>query len=174
MTLNQTELHPPTPLRHLEHPAAHVPERHDQCVGDGRTQPVTPSLFSTKTLDRKPLSPSISTQVLHHVAEQPRHVLPRDLPSAIKHLDDQELDRLIAAALTEQKRRGTKPVAAESAPVRKQRVELVGAPLTTGKLNAVRAAFKAGVKPTQIARQFGLSDADVRSALAELRAKHAG
>ena len=30
----------------------------------------------------------------------------------------------------------------------------------------VRAAFKAGVKPTQIARQFGLSDADVRRALA--------
>jgi hypothetical protein len=34
------------------------------------------------------------------------------------------------------------------------------------KLNAVRAAFKAGVKPTQIARQFGISQADVRKALA--------
>ena len=50
--------------------------------------------------------------------------------------------------------------------MRKERLKLVGAPLTTGKLNAVRAAFKAGVKPTLIARQFGLSDADVRSALA--------
>ena len=45
-------------------------------------------------------------------------------------------------------------------------MELVSAPLTTGKFNAVRAAFKAGVKPMQIARQFGLSDADVRRALA--------
>ena len=32
-------------------------------------------------------------------APKPRHDLPRDLPSAIKHLDDQELDRLITAAL---------------------------------------------------------------------------
>jgi hypothetical protein len=34
------------------------------------------------------------------------------------------------------------------------------------KLNAVRAAFKAGVKPSQIAWQFGLAQADVRKALA--------
>jgi hypothetical protein len=34
--------------------------------------------------------------------------------------------------------------------------------LTTGKLNAVRAAFKAGIKPPAIARQFGISQSDVR------------
>ena len=99
MIPSRTELNSPTPLFHLEHPAAHFPEQHDQRVGDGRTQPVTTDLFSTTTPDRKPPSPSVSTQVLHRVAEQPRHVLPRDLPSAIKHLDDQELDRLIAATL---------------------------------------------------------------------------
>jgi hypothetical protein len=38
--------------------------------------------------------------------------------------------------------------------------------LTPRKLNAVRAAFKAGLKPAQIARQFGLSQSDVRKALA--------
>jgi hypothetical protein len=38
--------------------------------------------------------------------------------------------------------------------------------LTTGKLNAVRAAFKAGVKPSAIARQFGISQSDVSKALA--------
>src|SRR6187397_2207463 len=101
-------------------------------------------------------------------APSPRHVLPRDLPAAIKHLDDRELARLVAAALAEQKRRGGKPVIASSKPLRKQRAEAVSAPLTTGKLNAVRAAFKAGVKPTQIARQFGLSNADMRKALASL------
>jgi hypothetical protein len=37
--------------------------------------------------------------------------------------------------------------------------------LTTGKLNAVRAAFKAGIKPSMIARQFGISQSDVRKAL---------
>jgi hypothetical protein len=30
----------------------------------------------------------------------------------------------------------------------------------------VRAAFKAGVKPSAIARQFGISQSDVRKALA--------
>ena len=39
------------------------------------------------------------------------------------------------------------------------------ASLTTGKLNAVRAAFKAGAKPAAIARQFGISQSDVRKAL---------
>jgi DNA-binding transcriptional regulator LsrR (DeoR family) len=37
---------------------------------------------------------------------------------------------------------------------------------TPGKVNAIRAAFKAGVKPPQIARQLGLSQSDVRKALA--------
>jgi hypothetical protein len=42
------------------------------------------------------------------------------------------------------------------------RTEVVAVHLTPGKLNAVRAAFKAGVEPSQIARQFGLSQSDVR------------
>jgi hypothetical protein len=41
-----------------------------------------------------------------------------------------------------------------------------GASLTQGQLNAVRAAFKAGVKVLMIARQFGISQSDVRKALA--------
>ena len=161
MIPNRTELHSPTPLFHLEHPAAHFPKRHDQLTGDDRSQPVTADLFS-EALDPR-LVPS--STIIPKATPQPRHVLPRDLPSAIKHLNDKELDQLVAAALAEQKRRGAKFAVTPSPPIRKQRVELAGAPLTTGKLNAVRAAFKAGVKPTQIARQFGLSDADVRSAL---------
>jgi hypothetical protein len=94
-----------------------------------------------------------------------RHVLPKDLPGAIKQLDDQELDRLLAAALAEQKRRGRKPSASTETPAKPQ-VEAAVINLTPGKLNAVRAAFKAGVKPAQIARQFGLSHSDVRTALA--------
>jgi hypothetical protein len=39
----------------------------------------------------------------------------------------------------------------------------VAAPV--GKLNAIRAAFKAGVTPSQIARELGLSQSDVRKAL---------
>jgi transposase-like protein len=37
--------------------------------------------------------------------------------------------------------------------------------LTRGQMNAVRAAFKAGVTPARIARQFGLSQSEVRKAL---------
>ncbi len=38
--------------------------------------------------------------------------------------------------------------------------------LTRGQMNAVRAAFKAGNTPPRISRQFGLTQADVRKALA--------
>jgi hypothetical protein len=38
--------------------------------------------------------------------------------------------------------------------------------LTTGKLNAVRTAFKAGVRTSAIARQFGISQADLKKPLA--------
>jgi hypothetical protein len=38
--------------------------------------------------------------------------------------------------------------------------------LTRGQVNAVRAAFKAGIKPSLIARQFGISQSDVRKVLA--------
>jgi hypothetical protein len=45
----------------------------------------------------------------------------------------------------------------------------ITASLTTGKANAVRAAFKAGVKPPVIARQFGISRSDVSKVLASGR-----
>jgi hypothetical protein len=38
--------------------------------------------------------------------------------------------------------------------------------LTRGQVNAVRAAFKAGIKRSRIARQFGISQSDVRKVLA--------
>jgi hypothetical protein len=94
-----------------------------------------------------------------------RHVLPKDLPTAIRQLDDQELDRLLAAVLAEQKRRDRKPTVS-TATKDKPRTEAAAVHLTPGKMNAVRAAFKVGVKPSQIARQFGLSQSDVRKALA--------
>jgi hypothetical protein len=61
---------------------------------------------------------------------------------------------LLAAVLAEQKRRGRKP-AKSIEPRDKPRIEAAAVHLTPGKLNAVRAAFKAGLKPSQIARQFG-------------------
>ena len=38
--------------------------------------------------------------------------------------------------------------------------------LTQGQVNAVRAAFKAGITPSRIARQFGIFQSNIRKALA--------
>jgi hypothetical protein len=126
-------------------------------AANSRTRSMTPDLFSTASAPPPSSDPA--------AASLRRHVLPKDLPAAIKQLDDQELDRLQMAVLAEQKRRGRKPaVSGETSD--KPRIEAAVVHLTPGKMNAVRAAFKAGVKPAQIARQFGLSQADVRQALA--------
>jgi hypothetical protein len=93
-----------------------------------------------------------------------RHVLPNDLPTAIKHLEDQELDQLFAAVVAERLLRGMKPPVPDKIP-NKRSVEATAVSLTPGKLSAVRAAFKAGVTPTKIAKEFGLSQADVRSVM---------
>jgi predicted DNA binding protein len=40
-------------------------------------------------------------------------------------------------------------------------------PLTQSRINAIRAAFKAGVKPSTIARQFGVSRSAIQQALSD-------
>jgi hypothetical protein len=127
-------------------------------MASGRTRSTeTPDLFSAaspqETASRPP-KPTTSS----------RHVLPSDLPAAIKQLNDQELDQLEAAVTAEQQRRGKNPSAPEK-PLSK-RAEAPAVTLTPGKLSAVRAAFKAGVTPSRIAKQFGIAQADVRKVLA--------
>ena len=139
-------------------------------MGKSSDRSTTPDLFSrASTRERSSLSvnppPSSPTTTDAATPPSPRLVLPRDLPGAIQRLEDLDLDRLLSAALAEQQRRGRKPPVSDEN-VRKRRVEAVAQPLTQGKLNAVRAAFKAGVSPSKIARQFGLSQSDVRKALA--------
>jgi hypothetical protein len=126
-----------------------------------RARSSTPDLFASAPIGE---APSRSSESLVPPGAIPsRHVLPADLPNAVRQLNDQELDQLLSAVIVEQKRRG-KQLAAVS---RKEGVEAFAAvPLTQGKLNAVRAAFKAGVTPSRIARQFGISQSDVRKALA--------
>jgi hypothetical protein len=114
-----------------------------------------------------------------------RHVLPRDLSNALKQVDDGELDRLFAATRHELQRRGSsltstagirptthmgteqrasdQSTATEESLERRQPEELA---LTQGQVNAVRATFKAGITPSRIARQFGISQSDVRKVLA--------
>ena len=82
-------------------------------------------------------------------------------------MDDVEIDELLTAVTVEAERRGRLPRSPDAKLQRRKGTAEDGTgSLTTGKLNAVRASFKAGVKPSAIARQFGISQSDVRKALA--------
>jgi hypothetical protein len=151
-------------------------------VKRNRNQQATPDLFS-----RAPSGePSPPPRAKQPSAQKRRHVLPKDLPNAVKHLDDRELDLLITASLQEAKRRGRllpsvqantpdQSVQKQSSPTdkssqrRRQQVGMATVLLTRGQINAVHAAFKAGIKPSTIARQFGISQSDVRKVLTSLR-----
>jgi hypothetical protein len=100
----------------------------------------------------------------------PSYALPTNLPSALRHLDDDQLDRLLAAVISELKQRGKKLLVSNE-PLGKQHTKQVAPPLAQGKLNAVHAAFKAGVRPSRIAKQFGISQSDVRKVLASEKKK---
>jgi len=48
----------------------------------------------------------------------------------------------------------------------RRRLNIVEVSLTRGQVNAIRSAYKAGITPARIARQFGVSQSNVRKALA--------
>ncbi len=126
-----------------------------------------PDLFSSTGRESSSLSPvgpssaAVSRETKRATSSQ--HILPRDLDAAVRQLDDKELDKLVSVALQERDRR-RRLLAHDESP-RKGKPETVAASLPQGKLNAVRAAFKAGVTPARIAREFGLSRSDVQRAL---------
>ena len=120
-----------------------------------------------------------------------RYVLPKNLGHAVKQLSDGELDALFKVAFHEAKRRGRLPstVGTDSSPSscpppdlltkrssttdksKRRQVDVAEISLTRGQVNAVRSAFKAGITPSRIARQFGISQSNVRKALASDESK---
>lgn len=150
-------------------------------MGSDRIQPPTPDQFSAGGTEGQPHNAGSEPALIHRA---PKPVLPKDLPKALGYLDDQVLDRLLGAAIDEVKRRGRLPpgfegssaktVAGSAEPIsppteassRPRRRQMAPPSLTRGQVNAVRAAFKAGITPSRIARQFGLTQSDVRKALA--------
>jgi hypothetical protein len=158
-------------------------------MGRESTRHTTPDLFSTGGV-RETSAASIksgSDTAARIPSVSQRHVLPKNLDFAVRQLTDDELMQLLEVALRESKRRGKslfgiggdpimqssrqteeltlKHPKLENASNRKQ-VEVAEVALSPGKLNAVRAAFRAGVTPSRIARQFGISQANVRKVLA--------
>src|SRR6266545_2448166 len=57
-------------------------------MGRDRTQQATPDLFSTAAFRDS----SLPAKKQDSSAQKQRHVLPKDLSNAVKHLNDQELD----------------------------------------------------------------------------------
>src|SRR5262245_17421458 len=140
-----------------------------------RTQPM-PDLFGA-VADHEPhhgparLTSIRPTSAVMSTADKssPRYVLPKDLSNALQQLDDLELDRLIAASRHELQRRGrlmtsapeirptthispgeltSKPsIAKDSLSERQQLPEPKGT-LKQGQVNAVLAAFAAGIPPS--------------------------
>jgi hypothetical protein len=94
-----------------------------------------------------------------------RYALPADLSGALSQLDDQQFERLLSAVNEEQKRRGKDGYPDHGRSDIKPQTEATNVTLPKGKLRAIHAAYRAGVKPAQIARHFGVSQGDVRKAL---------
>jgi hypothetical protein len=152
----------------------------------GRNQQATPDLFSTASVRETTSSPIKQVSATEAPANNSqRYVLPEDLPNAVKRLTDRELDLLIAVSINEAKRWGRLPpsvqpkapdgsIAKQSSSRHKRQVELATVSLTRSQVNAVRAAFKAGITPSRIARQFGISQSDVRKVLASYIAMQRG
>ena len=142
-----------------------------------RIEELSPDLFTRTAATKSPPEAELVAPKIDAPAAQPaspRHLLPKDLPRALKHLNDSELDVLLEATIDELKRRDrlparltkeTSPSHATSHP-RQPAADDGAVSLTKAQLNAVRAAFKAGVTSSAIARQFGISQSDVRKALA--------
>ena len=133
-------------------------------MGRDPAERLTPDLFPTATDSASP-APKATTE-----SEPRRYILPKNLRNAVKHLSDSELDLMHAATLEELKHRGRTPKSVEtdlpahpdltkieSPPTKTAKLNAAEVSLTRGQVNAVRSAFKAGITPSRIAREFGLS-----------------
>jgi hypothetical protein len=89
-----------------------------------------------------------------------RHVLPKDLPNAVKHLNDEELDRLLVVTLAEAKRRGRHTTPTDKHFQTRLRISSL---VDTWATERGACGFQGWHSPARIA--FGLSQADVRAAL---------
>jgi len=130
-------------------------------MGNGNNPSIKTDLFSEQQLPDTCSSPASDAKS----SSSQSYALPKNLSSALGYLDDDQLDRLLAAVVAEQRRRGKKVPVSDKSP-RQPPVKVVAPPLPQGKLNAIRAAFKAGFTPSRIARQFRISKSDVKKALA--------
>jgi hypothetical protein len=141
-------------------------------MGRDPAEPAIADLFSTDEAKAVvPLPPTAGATKEARESALQRHILPKNLRHAVSQLSDGELDELFAVAFDEAKRRGRLPqsVSADLVPLarlpselarkpptgKRRQVDIVEVPLTRGQVNAIRAAFKAGISPSMRSNDCG-------------------
>src|SRR5215217_6789545 len=120
---------------------------------------LAPDLFEPEA------APKMAVAVTENSGATPSVLLPNDLEASLATLNDRDFELLLVAVMKEAAGRGDRVNAPEAptnatVPVKlssKNQREALTQAIPIAKANLVRAAFKAGVKPAAIARQFGIS-----------------
>ena len=130
-----------------------------------RPEASSPDLFEVQAHSAAARSPDRTSATRTPV------LLPSNLESSLAILSDDEFARLHATVTAEAARRkntvrSLKPTQVAVADAsNSSKSKLASGSLSTAKANLVRAAIKAGVKPSAIARQFGVSKAEISEVL---------
>jgi hypothetical protein len=143
-----------------------------------RPSKATPELFTTAP-ESEPTTRR-STVSAEALIER-RYILPKDIGTSLLYLSEDELNRLARTVNEELARRNLlvvpkpstgpetkpkRPVVLADKNIGKRPTSGTDAPpLTQSRINAIRAAFKAGVRPSTIARQFGVSRSAIQQTL---------
>lgn len=103
------------------------------------------------------------------VTDAQRRLLPHDLGRALQYASDEELKELREAVQQEMKRRNLPldPGPEAKAKNKSSQADNPGHDLTRSQISLVRASIQAGVKPADLARQFGIRLAAIRAVLAQ-------
>jgi hypothetical protein len=136
-----------------------------------RARPISePDLFSIETVPRTPAPPAATPAPMP--AAGSLDISPEDFGRMIVRWSDDEVERLRRVVAAEARRRGLLPPerepegdASAGRSIRQRRPELLAKGLAPGKVNAIRAANRAGVKLSKIAQEFGVPLAAVKQVI---------
>jgi hypothetical protein len=95
----------------------------------------------------------------------PPTLLPQNLAASLQHLPEGDLVRLRDAVAAEVHRRGLGKPRQKEQSARKDKPDPILSGLTQSQISLIRSSIKAGVKPTALSRQFGLTRAQITAAL---------
>lgn len=139
-----------------------------------KSKPEGPDLFAFAAVHREGprLSEPAAAELAEVAAIADLEATASQLLAGLDRLRDSDLLSLVSALGAEAARRGLTParVADERAPESGAKLKTLSSPagksgapsISTSKVNAIRAALKAGVKTGAVARQFGVSVAQIK------------